>query len=89
MAVTGYKLRINGGSFVDHEIDVGYIFSYLLEDLAPATEYSVEVQAYDELGVESDWSSAVSATTASPMMIIDSGGSALIDADGNALITYQ
>lgn len=82
--ITGFNLRINGST----EIDVGYVFSYLLTGLTPATTYSVEIQSYDENGVESAWSTAVVAETLSPSMLIDSDGNALTDSGGNALIIY-
>ena len=88
MAIAGYKLRVNGGSTVNLEIDVGLVYSYLLTGLEGNTEYGVEIASYDDDDNQSDWSSAVFATTdASPelSMIVDEDGNAFIDDDGNAL----
>lgn len=88
----GYELRINGGSLVDEVIDVGLdvglIQEYLATGLEPATEYSFAVRAYDDFGIESDWSAEETATTSSPMALVDSEGSSIVDSEGNALIVY-
>lgn len=88
MAISGYKVRLNGGAITDQVTDVGDVLSYIFTGLQPATEYAVEVAAYDEDGLQSNWSAAVLATTdAAPVMaiVIDENGLALIDENSIAV----
>ena len=55
MAITGYEIRINGGSAQD----VGNVTSHLATGLTAGTEYGFEVRSYDDDGNRSDWSSVV------------------------------
>lgn len=59
MAITGYEVRVNGGS----PIDVGNVLEYLVSALSPDTEYDFEVRSYTDTGARSEWSAVVSATT--------------------------
>lgn len=91
MAITGYKLRINGGVYTDYEIDVGLVYEYLFEGLSPSTEYDVELAAYDEEGQMSFWSSIVSATTdAAPELfsVIDSVGNEVTNDAGDLATVF-
>ena len=72
------------------EIDVGLVFSYLLEGLEGNTEYGVEIASYDDDDNQSEWSSPVFATTDDTpeiSMIVDEDGNAFIDESGNAITT--
>lgn len=88
MSIVGYKLRINGGGYINQDIDVGPVFTYTFTGLLPETEYGVQVASYDEDDVQSLWSPVVYATTeAAPieMMLTDDDGVAFITDDGEAL----
>jgi hypothetical protein len=63
--IAGYKIRVNGGAFTDHIIDVGLVdpTEYLLTGLTAGTEYTIEVASYDAWGNQSDWSAPESYTT--------------------------
>lgn len=67
MAVTGYELRINGGSYTNHIIDVGNVTSYQINGLTTSTLYSIEVRSYDGAGNRSGWSSVATGTPANPI----------------------
>lgn len=86
MAIVGYRLRVNGGATSNMVIDVGLVYSYALTGLEAATEYGVEILAYNEEGDESSYSTAVFATTFDPpefAMLVD--GDAVVDDDGESI----
>ncbi len=58
VAVTGYNLRLNGGIYTNHIIDVGNDTSPTVSGLTitEGINYTVEVAAYDAAGNQSDWS---------------------------------
>lgn len=58
MAVAGYNLRIDSGS----PINVGNTLMAHLEGLSPATDYFIEVQAYDFVGNFGPWRSVILTT---------------------------
>jgi chitodextrinase len=61
MSVSGFRVRIDGGT----PVDVGNVLEYEVLGLSPATTYSFEVQSYDNAGNFSAWSLPTSVTTAS------------------------
>lgn len=82
----GYKLKINGGSFVDAVIDVGDVLEYTIPGLTHGVEYAVQIAAYNDEG-ESAYSSPVYGTVLEPTLLtLD--GEVLLDADGNAQFAY-
>lgn len=89
MAIVGYKLKINGGAYVDRIIDVGSVLTYEIDALTYGVEYGVQVASYDEDGVDSLYSAVVYGTPLTPTMLVDVNGNVLVDGDGNALITFS
>jgi hypothetical protein len=88
MAIAGYKLKINGGAYIDRIIDVGNVLEYEIDELQYGVEYAVQVAAYDDGGMLSFYSDPVYGTPLALAMLIDIDGNALIDGDGNALVTF-
>lgn len=84
MAITGYKLRVNGGSLIDEIIDVGLVYEYTIEDLETNTTYQIEIASYSGIA-QSEWSDPIEVSLGF-MMLVDGDGNALVDGDGNALI---
>lgn len=91
MAVAGYKLRINGGTFVDVVIDVGNTLFYLITGLTSGVLYGVEVAAYDNtlpFPLQSGWSPPVYATPGDPTVVVDASGKVTVDGSGKAAIVF-
>lgn len=88
MAIAGYKLKVNGGVYVDNIIDVGNVLTYDIPDLTHGVEYGVQVAAYDEEGVLSLYSATVYKTVLEPTFMLDGSGNVLIDGDDNAIIIF-
>lgn len=89
MAIVGYRLKINGGAYVDRIIDVGNVLTYEIDALDYGVEYGVQVASYDEDGQDSLYSAVVYGTPLAPTMLVDIDGNVLVDGDGNALITFS
>lgn len=86
--IAGYKLKINGGSFVDQITDVGNVLTYPITGLTYGVEYGVQVASYDENGVPSAYSDPVYKTPLTMTLLVDESGNALQDDDGNAIVTF-
>jgi hypothetical protein len=55
MAIAGYKVRVNGGSYTDEVFDVGLVLTDIFDSLDPSTEYGFEFLAYDADANEGDY----------------------------------
>lgn len=86
--IAGYKLKINGGAYSDYVIDVGNVLTYEVTGLLYGVEYGFQVAAYNEEGVDSLYTATVYATPLAPTMLLDIGGNAIVDDEGNAVITF-
>ena len=89
MAIVGYKLRINGGDLTNHIIDAGLVYEYEITGLDPGTTYLVELASYDESAVLAPWSVAVECTTRILSLVVSPAGTALVDADDNAIMALN
>lgn len=63
MAVAFYELRINGGVYFNHIINVGNTTSFNLTGLSPETVYQIEGRAVDDSGNRSPWCPIQTTTT--------------------------
>src|SRR5689334_10748646 len=103
MAVASFKIKINGGAFVDEIIDIGFpapvdgFVEYLKTGLAAGTEYTFEAAAYDKWGNLADWGPPVVYTTPAASLIwenhIASGwtidGDQVLSATANSFTPYS
>jgi hypothetical protein len=61
--MAGFKIKINGGALVNDVHDTGTSNFYVATGLDPSTNYCAQVESYDDSLLESDYGSAVCATT--------------------------
>lgn len=72
MGITaGYKLKINGGAYVEHIIDVGNVLNYEFTGFTPGVPYSVDGAPYDQYGNLAAWCPVVTQTIARPPVDLD------------------
>ena len=77
VAVTGYKLRLNGPGYINHIEDAGNVTDPDVTGLTLAGgSFTVEVAAYDADGNQSGWSAPVGFTVAVNVALPANGGSA-------------
>jgi len=89
MDIVGYKLKVNGGVYVDRIIDTGEIeYDEIIDALTASVTYGVQVAAYDAFGVRTAWSAPVFKAPLPASMLVDNGGNAILDGSGNAIIVY-
>lgn len=86
--IVGYKLKVNGGAYVDRIIDVGNVLTYEIDALTYGVLYGVQVASYDEGGVLSRYSDPEYLAPLTPMMLLDDSGNAVLDESDNAIIIY-
>lgn len=89
MAIAGYKLKVNGGSYTDRIIDAGDVLTYEIDALEHGVLYEVRVAAYDGSGYLSEWSDPEYLAPLASTMLIDSDGEAILDSDGNAIVIFS
>lgn len=89
MSIAGYRLKINGGVYVDRIIDVGNVLTYEIDELTYGVVYGVQVASYDADGVESYYSNPEYLAPLGPVMLVDDDGDVIADEDGNAIVSFS